>query len=184
MLQIWRVIHAGIRNFMRNMWLTTAATAVMTITLTIVISSFISNSALTNTVKNYTDKIDVSFYLRDDVTTDQLAALKAKISANPNTASLHYVSKADALADFRKAHANDKNLLAATQSDAENPLPASIQIGAKDPKKLDSFSAIATTPDVAALLDAKKPLSYTGDKKAQIDKIIGFSIYHECRPHL
>ena len=47
-IQLWRVLHAGTRNFMRNMWLSTAATAVMTITLIIIVISFISNSALTS----------------------------------------------------------------------------------------------------------------------------------------
>lgn len=71
MLQLWRVMVAGTRNFMRNAWLSTAATAVMTITLSIIIISFISNSALTSTIKGVTDKIDISIYLNDSITPAQ-----------------------------------------------------------------------------------------------------------------
>ena len=71
MIQLWRVIATGTRNFSRNAWLSMAATAVMTVTLSLVIMSFISNSALTSTIKGVTDKIDVSVYLKDSVTPDQ-----------------------------------------------------------------------------------------------------------------
>jgi cell division protein FtsX len=69
MIQLWRVITTGTRNFSRNLWLSMAATAVMTVTLTIVLVSFIANSALTSTIKGVTNKIDVSVYLIDTVTT-------------------------------------------------------------------------------------------------------------------
>jgi hypothetical protein len=45
-------------------WLSTAATAVMTITLTFIVVLVHSNSALTSTIKGVTDKIDISIYLK------------------------------------------------------------------------------------------------------------------------
>lgn len=176
MLQVWRVIHAGFRNFMRNMWLSTAATAVMTITLTIVLLSFISNSALTNTIKNVTDKIDVSIYLSDTITPQQLEMLRTRLVSNPEIASIEYVSKLDALNNWRSQHANDQKLLEAT-TESDNPLPASFAIKAKDPKKLDSVSALVQQADIAPLLDKGKPFSYTGKSKSNIDRIISFSSF-------
>lgn len=176
LLQFWRVIHAGGRNFMRNLWLSTAATAVMTITLTIVLLSFISNSALTNTIKNVTDKIDISIYLNDSITPEQLTNLRTKLETNPEVGSVRYISKADALAQWRKQHAGDAKLLEAT-SEADNPLPASFAIRAKDPKKLELISALVQEPDVAAGLDPKEPISYYGNNKTTIDRIISFSSF-------
>lgn len=176
LLQLWRVVHAGARNFSRNLWLSSAATAVMTITLTIVLLSFISNSALTNTIKNVTDKIDVSIYLNDAITPVQLDDLRQKISANPDVAAVRYVSKADALAQWQKEHANDPTLLQAT-SETDNPLPASFAVKAKDPKHLDALSAMVKQPDVVPLLDPKTPFSYSGKNKSTIDRIISFSSF-------
>lgn len=176
LLQLWRVIHAGGRNFMRNLWLSTAATAVMTITLTIVLLSFISNSALTNTIKNVTDKIDVSVYLSDTITPAQLDQLRSELAANPDVAGLTYISKLDALNQWRQEHANDPTLLQAT-NEADNPLPASFAIKAKDPKHLDSLSALVQQPDIVPLLDAKTPFSYTGKNKSTIDRIMSFSSF-------
>ncbi len=176
MLQTWRIIQAGTRNFMRNAWLSTAATAVMTVTLAIVLFSFVSNAALTSTIKNVTDKIDVSVFLKDTVTLDQINTFKAKLASDDNVDSVHYTSKSDALAEYRKQHTDDKRLLEAI-SETDNPLPASLQIKAKDPKKLDSIIAVVNQPVNKDLLDPTAPPTYTGDRKATIDRIVRISSF-------
>jgi cell division transport system permease protein len=76
-----RVAEFGLRNFLRNAWLSAAATAVMTVTLLLVITSYFSTSALNSTIKNVTDKLDVSVYLKDSVTPAQLVDLQNKFQA-------------------------------------------------------------------------------------------------------
>lgn len=176
MIQIWRVMHAGARNFLRNMWLSTAATAVMTITLTIVLVSFISNMALTNTIKTVTDKIDISVYLNDSITPAQLESLRNKLENNPEVESIEYISKSDALELWRKQNAGDSKLLEAT-TEADNPLPASFAIKAKDPKQLDLVTALVAQPDIKPLLDPKQPFSYQGKNKSTIDRIFSISSF-------
>jgi len=174
MLQFWRVLHAGTRNFMRNAWLSTAATVVMTITLTIIVTSFITNSTLTQTIKGVTDKIDVSIYLNDAVTTDQRNSLQAALTADPNVQSVHYRSKDEALADYKAQIGNDQKLLEGIQLTG-NPLPASFQVKAKDPKHLDSIVAITDEPQFQKLLDPTAPPSYSGQNKDTINRIVRVS---------
>jgi len=173
-LQFWRVMHAGTRNFLRNAWLSTAATAVMTITLAIIVLSFISNSALTSTIKGVTDKIDISLYLNDSVTPGQLQTFEAALSADPNVASVTYLSKADALSDYQRQISGNQQLLEGLQL-AGNPLPASIQVRAKDPRHLDSIIAITNEPQFKTLLDPTAPPSYSGQNKATINRIVSVS---------
>ncbi len=174
MLQLWRVMHAGGRNFMRNAWLSTAATAVMTITLSIIIISFISNSALTSTIKGFTDKIDISIYLNDSTTPAQKEAFQKALETDANVESVHYTSKADAIAQYSAQHATDQKLLQALQI-ANNALPASFQVKAKDPKHLDSVIAVTTRPEFKPLLDPTAPPNYTGQNKNTIDRIVRVS---------
>jgi cell division transport system permease protein len=174
MITFWRIIQSGGRNFMRNAWLSTAATAVMTVTLSIVAISFISNLALTSTIKGVTDKIDVSVYLRNDVTQDQVDAFTKSLMDSPNVAGVTYLSEAQALAIYREQNKTNKQLLSALDI-AGNALPSSLQIKAKDPKKLDDISAVVEQPDNKALLDPSAPPSYTGSRKTTIDKIVSFS---------
>ncbi|HVQ44962.1 MAG TPA: permease-like cell division protein FtsX [Candidatus Saccharimonadia bacterium] len=173
-LQLWRVMHAGLRNFIRNAWLSTAATAVMTITLSIIVLSFISNSALTSTIKGVTDKIDVSVYLNDTITPAQRNTFQAALKNNPNVDAIHYTSKADAVALYKAQHANDPSLLRALDV-AGNALPASFQVKAKDPKKIDSIIAVTNQPDYKPLLDPDKGTTYSGKDKSTIDRIVSVS---------
>jgi cell division transport system permease protein len=174
MVQIWRVLVAGTNNFLRNAWLSTAATAVMTITLSIIIISFISNSALTSTIKGVTDKIDVSIYLLDTVTPDQRIALQDALLASPSISSVHFTSKTDALAAYSAQHAGDQKLLQALQITG-NALPASFQVKAKDPKKLGDIIAITNEPQFKPLLDPTAPATYAGQNKTTIDRIVRIS---------
>lgn len=174
MITFWRVLQAGGRNFMRNAWLSTAATAVMTVTLSIVVISFISNLALTSTIKGVTDKIDVSVYLKSGVTQAEVEAFTTSLKASPNVDNVIYLSEAQAIAQYREQNKTNKQLLAALDI-AGNALPSSLQIKAKDPKKLDDITAVVEQPANKALLDPSAPPSYTGSRKTTIDKIVSFS---------
>jgi cell division transport system permease protein len=176
MIQLWRVLHAGGRNFLRNAWLSTAATAVMTITLTIIVISFISNSALTQTIKGVTNKIDISIYLKPDITQDQVQSLTAALKANPNVQGLTYKTKEQVEADYRKKHAGDTALIQGLDLTG-NPLDPEIHVTARDPKKFDEIIAVVNQPDNKALLDPdpKAAPSYSGNNKVTIDRIVRVS---------
>jgi cell division transport system permease protein len=176
MIQFWRVLHAGGRNFLRNMWLSTAATAVMTITLTIIVISFISNSALTQTIKGVTNKIDISIYLNQNTTTDQAMALKSALEANENVQSVTYKSKDEVVADYKKKHANDPTLIEGLNITG-NPLDAEIHVTARDPKKFGEIVDLVNSPQFKPLLDPdpKAAPSYSGSNKVTIDRIVKVS---------
>ena len=169
MIQFWRIITTGTRNFTRNLWLSMAATAVMTVTLTIVLVSFISNSALTSTIKGVTNKIDVSVYLNDSTTPAQTQTFENQLRADSNVETVTYVSKAQALATYQSDNASNTKLLQAI-SETDNPLPASLEIKTKDPKNLTSVIAIVGQPSNAAL--QSDPPSYSGTNKVTIDRIV------------
>lgn len=169
MIQFWRVVTTGTRNFTRNLWLSMAATAVMTVTLTIVLVSFISNSALTSTIKGVTNKIDVSVYLNDSITPAQTKSLEQQLLADSNVQAVHYTSKAAALSTYQQENAGNKQLLQAI-SETNNPLPASLEVRAKDPNNLGSIAAIISQPANKAL--QSDPPSYSGTNKLTIDRIV------------
>lgn len=174
MIQLLRVLQSGSRNFMRNMWLSTAATAVMTITLTIIVISFISNSALTSTIKGVTDKIDISVYLKDGITKEQRTGLQKALEANPNVDSIHYRSKEEALEKYKEDNKTNLTVIQGLQFTG-NPLPASFQVKAKDPKQLESIIGITTQPQYKDLLDPTAPPSYSGKNKDTINRIVRVS---------
>ncbi|TAK88811.1 ABC transporter permease [Patescibacteria group bacterium] len=174
-----RITKTGLHNFARNAWLSTAATAVMTITLTLVAVSYVATVALNSTIKEVVGKIDVSVYLKDSATPDQIKALKVKLEQTDNVQGVVLVTKAEALKQYREQNKDNPKLLEAV-TETDNPLPASLQIKAKDPNKLDPITAVVNQSEFKPLLADREPISYSGDRKATIDRIIQTSNFFKA----
>ncbi|HSX14391.1 MAG TPA: permease-like cell division protein FtsX [Candidatus Saccharimonadales bacterium] len=178
MITFWRISQDGFRNFLRNAWLSVAATAVMTVTLVLMTFSYISNSALSSTIKSVTDKIDVSVYLLSTTTQDQVNDFEHALLASPNVASVNYVTQAQAVANYREENKTKPELLKALDV-AGSALPPSIQIKAKNTQRLDDIAAIVDQSKFKALQDPSAPPSYSGSRKTTIDRIVHFSNFFQ-----
>jgi cell division transport system permease protein len=163
-----RIIKNGGENFIRNASLSVAATAVMAVTLTIVLFSIIANATLANTIAQINSKLDISVYLKDSVTEPQRKDLTDKLQKLDNVSSIEYISKETALEDYRRANQDNLELLLAI-SQTDNPLPATLRIKPKDPAKLNDIKTVLETPDIVKLQSDKT--SYSGERKDAFDKI-------------
>ncbi len=163
-----RIFKNGFVNFGRNIWLAIAAMAMMGITLTILLFAVVANATFSHTISDITSHIDVSVYLKDKVTDKQRNDLINNLKSIDNVQAVAYISKDQALKKYRAQNINNKDLLAAI-SETDNPLPASLVISPKDPNKLDTIKDYLDKPAVKAL--QSDPTSYSGDRKAAIDKI-------------
>lgn len=162
-----RIINTGIVNFVRNAWLAIAAMAVMIITLTIVLFSIITNATFNNTVAQITQKIDISVYLKEDTSKGQGQQLAQDLRALPNTRSVTFLSKEDALQRYKEQNKDNPALLSAINQ-TDNPIPATIQIKPHDLKRIQDIRDYLNKPDVKNLWE---DVSYRDDRKAAIDKI-------------
>jgi cell division transport system permease protein len=165
------VAQAGVKNFGRNLWLSIAATSVMVVTLTLILTSYISTNALNATIKTIVNKIDVSVYLKLDTTDAQIKDLQQRLEKVDNVQAVNYVSRKEALEEYKRQNASNQKLLD-NLSEADNPLPASLQVKAKDNKKLDPIVNFVNTPDVQSHV---LKFSYEGDRKKTIDNIVRIS---------
>ncbi len=163
-----RVVKAGVINFFRNIWLSVAATAVMVVTLTIVLFSIIANATFNHTIAGINEKIDISVYLKDDVTDQQRNDLIDKLKKLPNVKSIDYVSKEQALEKYRADNQENLDLLLAI-SQTDNPLPATLQIKPQNTQFINEIKDVLETPDAKKL--QSDDTSYSGDRKEAIDKI-------------
>lgn len=163
-----RILKTAAQNFIRNAWLSVAAIAVMVITLGIVLFSVIANATFANTIEEITDRIDISVYLKDEVTVGQKDQLIKDIKAIQNVETVVYVSKDEALESYKKANIDNPDLLVAI-SQTDNPLPASLQIKPRDPNKIDEIRSFLEKPEVKSLQSDET--SYSGERKTAIDNI-------------
>ncbi|MDQ3065304.1 MAG: ABC transporter permease [bacterium] len=167
-IMVGRVFLTGFKNFVRNAWLSIAAMAVMVVTLSIVLFSFIANATFSHTIQEIRDRIDVSVYLKDSVNAEQRQELTTRISALENVRAIEYVSKDKALEEFIQQNSDDVDLqLSVSQTD--NPLPASLRIKLFNPDLIDNLKGFLDQPDIMALQSDET--SYEGDRKEAIDNI-------------
>ncbi|MGH7195680.1 MAG: cell division protein FtsX [Candidatus Saccharimonadales bacterium] len=170
LLSLSRIIRTGAVNFSRNLSLAAAAMAVMVVTLTIILFSIIASATFNNTVAQITSKINISVYLNNKITTSQRQDLMAGLRNLPNVKSLNYVSKNQALAEYKSENAGNSNLLQAV-SEAGNPLPASIQVTPKDTSKIQGIKNFVDQSQYKNLQDPQAGTSYSGARKTAINKI-------------
>jgi len=101
------------------------STATIAVALFVLGTFLIASSNLDRLGREWSNSAELSVFLTDGVTPDQRAALE-RILATGNIVSSHqYLSKADALARFKKTFAD---LSATLDSLGENPLPASYEV--------------------------------------------------------
>jgi cell division transport system permease protein len=167
-ITLGRIIHTGMVNFIRNASLAIAAMAVMVVTLTIILFSLVTNATFAHTIQQITDKIDISVYVKDDVSETEGKELVKKLETLPNVKSATYLSKEDVLKRYTQQNEGNTDLLSAINS-TSNPLPATILVKPKDLNRIQDIKNFLTTDDIKKL-QSDEP-SYSGDRKEAIDKI-------------
>jgi cell division transport system permease protein len=79
-------------------------------------------------------------YFTPSASLDQINSVQNSLKALPEVASIKYVSREDALAEFRERHKNDQSTLQALDELGENPLGAALEIRAKETSKYESIA--------------------------------------------
>lgn len=138
MITLWRVFKSGFRNTFRNAWLSTAATAIMAVTLLIMTFFAFSIFFVRSQLNEVQQKIDLTVFISDDAKDEQIKALQNKVLQTGGVESVEFVSKADALKRLENSSEEGKKL-AKSATEIGNPLPASLEVKLE---KLDDIGGI------------------------------------------
>ena len=139
-----RVARYGFIGFLRNGFVSLAAVLIMTITLFVSSVLLIAGSALDSTLEQLMQKVDVNVYFVTNASEDQVLGVKRELEALPEVASVEYVSREAALAEFRERHKNEASTIQALDQLSENPLGASLAIRAKETSQYESIAEFLT----------------------------------------
>lgn len=139
-LNIKRVARYGFIGFIRNGFVSLSAVLIMTITLFVVSGLIIFGAALKSTLNQLTDKVDVNVYFVTDATDAQILDMTKMLEALPEVASVSYLSRDEALLQFRERHKNDQLTIQALDELNDNPLGASLEVRAKETSQYESIA--------------------------------------------
>lgn len=155
-----RVIKSGFFNFWRSGYVSAASTVVMIVTLSVIGSVIFMSAMLGVTMEELRNKVDVNVYFTVSAPEENILSLKTKIEALPEVRAVEYVSREQALQNFRQRHENNQITLQALEELGENPFGASLNIKAREPSQYEG---------IADFLNEENILSSGGEKI--IDKI-------------
>jgi len=141
------------QGFWRNALMSLAATLTMVLMLTLLAGFFILQNVLLASLAFVEQKVEVVAYVQNNATQHQVDDLVARIDAMPQTASVEFISREEALARFREAQeAQGREDL--TKYLEANPLYASLNVRLTSPQGLDTVTeALREDPIVRNVLN-------------------------------
>jgi cell division transport system permease protein len=142
----------------RNLTMTIAVIVTVAISLMLVGAGLMLRQQTVDMKGFWYDRIEVSIFLRGDITDAQREALRTELTGNPLVKNVYYESKQDAYLRFKENFKDTPDLVANTLPDS---LPESFRVKLVNPKQVDAFTAQITpaTPGVEQVQDQKRLLA-------------------------
>jgi cell division transport system permease protein len=170
-ITLLRMFRYGMDNFSRNIWLTVAATAVMTITLLVVFVTFAARSVLIDTVGEIRDKVDMSIYVKTDIDDKDVKTIRTSLEKLSTVKHVLYISPSDARTSFAQNNKTNSNALEAL-NEATNHFPGTFRITPIDINKTDELRKfVETNSTLKDNLDPNRAPSFAGQRRTAIDRI-------------
>jgi len=122
-------LREAFRSLWRNAFMTIASVATMALSLIMLGMFILMGLNLNHMADQVESTVEISVYLKDDITAEELADLETQFKGLNGVEELTYFDKEKALERFRERLGDQKELLDALGD--TNPLPASFQIRAE-----------------------------------------------------
>jgi len=161
----------GWNNFIRNSYLSIGTIGVMSLSIILAISLIGLRFLTSEVTVDLQDKVDVSVYFKTEAQEEEILKVKDNVSKLEEVKSVVYISRDQALTDFKERHAKDDLIQESLRQLEVNPLGASLNILAKDASK---YAAIVETIEKSQQRPAIDSINYY-ENKTVIDKIQNIS---------
>lgn len=138
-----RMIRYGANNFTRNLWLTTAATAVMTITLLTVFTTLTARTMLNDTVQDLRQNINIAVFLKSDISDKDVATLQKRLENEPNVRKVTFVSSEEGRERYIQENIEPGDVeQLQTFAESDVTLPAKFDINVDDPSRIQNIDKL------------------------------------------
>ncbi|MEV4136432.1 permease-like cell division protein FtsX [Dactylosporangium sp. NPDC049742] len=140
----------------RNVTMTIAMIITMTVSLTMLGASLLLFFQVNKMEDFFYQRVEVSIFLKNDVTDDQRASLKSALEGNALVKQVTHESKSEAYARFKTQFRDAPDLVNATKEDS---LPESYRVKLKDPKTVKQLQEeFISQPGVSDIVDQQELL--------------------------
>ena len=129
--KIRRIIIAASRDLTRNIWLNMATVFIIVIALFTLATMLAVDKIGTYALNTLQEKIDISIQFKDDADEKKILELKEDLEELEEVKSVEYISKEQALINFKEAHKDSEYIEQSINELGENPLFAILNVKAK-----------------------------------------------------
>lgn len=137
----------ALKSMKRNGLMTLASISTVTLSL-FMLGVFICGVVnLNNLASTLESQVEISVYLKDGLTTPQIMSVGKKLKALPDVKEIKFLTKDDAMAQFKERLGDQQQLVDALNGN--NPLPNSYQLTFNKPEEVkQTAELVATYPEV------------------------------------
>ena len=122
-----RIMKYGAKGFLRNIWLSSASTIVMAVTMIILFVTIVASVILTSTAQMMKDKIDITIFLKPNTSDEVLQELNTIISADKNIKSVVVSNSEQEYEKFKAERADDEEVSNILDEDMKKEMIARMQ---------------------------------------------------------
>ncbi len=165
-----RVIKYGTSGFVRNFWLSSAATVVMMVTLIILFVTVVASVILTSTAELMKDKIDITIYIKPGMSKEVYAELTEILETDGNVRSVATSTSEEEYAKLRAENAESSEITNILDDDEMRQLMATkvqgtIRIKVYNVDDLSSIrNLVETDPTFQYYVDEEKEPTYDANQ--------------------
>jgi cell division transport system permease protein len=163
-----RIVKFGLQGFARNGLLSVSTIGIMILAAVVFEGLIIGNVVAKSTIATIQEKIDISVYFKSNAAEDAILNIKRSLEELSEVKDVQYVSREQALADFKALHAGEETVAQTLEELDANPLLASLNIKATDPRQ---YGSIAEYLETANLQDVIEKVTYAQNQLV-IDRLI------------
>lgn len=167
-----RIFASGWTNFRRNRYVSVGTTGVMTLVLLLFLGLIGVNFLGSVFVQNLEGKVDVRLYLKNEATSEDVREMREELEQLSSIKYIDFVSREQALADFKERHANDALIQQSLAELPDNPLQAWLNIKATDASEYASIVGFLEASRFRGIIDK---INYY-DNEAVIGRIQSISL--------
>lgn len=163
-----RIIKFGWQGFLRNGLLNVSTVSIMILAALVFEGLILFNVVGQRAVASLQEKIDISVYFKSNVSEDAILNVKKSLEGLSEVKEVTYVSRDQALEDFKTKHASEETITQTLEELGQNPLLASLNIKAKDPHQ---YGTIANYLGGQDLKDDVEKVTYAQNQTV-IDRLV------------
>ena len=148
-----RIIKYGLLGFWRNGWLSMATLSIIVLALMVFEGLMVFNVLTKTALDSIQEKIDISIYFKIDTSEDNILKIQKSLESLAEIKSIEYISRDRALEIFKERHANDPTIAQSIDELKDNPLLASLNIKANNPRDYATIADYLDKTDSKTLFE-------------------------------